>query len=315
MPTKQSETNSNATSNALEEEYKVQEGKEGLNNNIVTVSSVKINDTIPLSLKLTSDVISGVASSFMLAPFVTILDRSIIKNANGSQTLGLALKEGFKELFTKPYQFFLKRDFRLIWGLYLGTYLTANCVETTVKHMQGDDVNTSTVQLSKFFATSLVNISLSVRKDMIFTKMFANSAVIKGPAKVPLLSTLLFTTRDCMTIAAGFNLPKIASEYLQVRYGFTKNFSDVSTQLTLPLAIQLLSTPLHLLGLDLFNNRNATSSQRTALIVKKYVPTAAARIGRMFPAYGIGGVMNTYLRKQIVTSLAVFGKNPNTINL
>ena len=63
--------------------------------------------------------------------------------------------------------------------------------------------------------------------------------------------------------------------------------------------MQLLSTPLHLHGLDLYN-RNTTLSvnERIAFIKKEYAKTALARMARILPAFGIGGVLNKKIRKE-----------------
>ncbi len=88
------------------------------------------------------------------------------------------------------------------------------------------------------------------------------------------------------------------SHFLQKNMGWEKRPSDIAAQLTTPCAVQLVSTPLHLFGLDLYNRSAAdiSGADRMRFIRREYTKTALARIARIFPAYGIGGVTNSFLR-------------------
>ena len=61
--------------------------------------------------------------------------------------------------------------------------------------------------------------------------------------------------------------------------------------------MQIFSTPLHLHGLDLYNREVATSNERMKFVGQEYVKTTLARMARIFPAFGVGGVINKYVRK------------------
>jgi hypothetical protein len=93
-------------------------------------------------------------------------------------------------------------------------------------------------------------------------------------------------------------LPGIISKRLQEETKLTKSRSDFLTQLIIPVSMQVFNTPLHLLGLDIYNRENATLSERSAFIKKEYTKTLIARMGHIFPAYGIGGVLNEHLRQK-----------------
>ncbi|CAM9456562.1 unnamed protein product, partial [Sphacelaria rigidula] len=56
-----------------------------------------------------------------------------------------------------------------------------------------------------------------------------------------------------------------------------------------PPLIQLLSTPLYLLGLDLYNRPIAELRSRVAFVGREYWATVFARWARVAPAYSIGG--------------------------
>lgn len=138
-------------------------------------------------------------------------------------------------------------------------------------------------------------MTLSVLKDLYFTRAFGKQGAVVGP--VPPASYLLYTTRDSMTIFASFNLPPMVSSVLSSQFGISKLYADVSAQLISPCAIQALSTPLHLLGMDLYNQPVSTTATRVSFIQREYLATTAARMGRIFPAFGIGGVANKLFKK------------------
>jgi len=62
------------------------------------------------------------------------------------------------------------------------------------------------------------------------------------------------------------------------------------------MAVQLVSTPLHLLGLDLYNRPKQSTMSRLAFIGREYTKSTLARLCRIGPAFGIGGVSNKFLR-------------------
>ena len=107
----------------------------------------------------------------------------------------------------------------------------------------------------------------------------------------------LFATRDTMTILASFTLPDVISRKMQEQ-GHSKTQSDVISQLLTPVSMQILSTPLHLYGLDLYNRGVATNAERITFVGQEYVKTTMARMARIFPAFGVGGVINKYVRKR-----------------
>jgi hypothetical protein len=51
--------------------------------------------------------VAGLTSGFLVSPFNTIVDKSVIENANGKTPLWTGVYNGLKTLLTKP-QVFLK---------------------------------------------------------------------------------------------------------------------------------------------------------------------------------------------------------------
>lgn len=191
-------------------------------------------------------------------------------------------------MFTRPLYFVQQPAFLLIWGVYGGTYIVGNCTDA---YCERDGKSSF---YPKFYASSTANVTLSVLKDKAYARMFGKG----DPRPLPSMSYLLFAVRDSATIFASFSLPKPASIYAQENFGWTPFFADTFFQLLTPISMQILSCPLHLLGLDLYNRSEVSTAERVSFIQREYVKTVLARMARIFPAFGIGGVINNHARKQ-----------------
>ncbi len=64
--------------------------------------------------------------------------------------------------------------------------------------------------------------------------------------------------------------------------------------------VQFVATPIHLLGLDLYNRTGVSMKDRLSHLGKIYINSVALRMLRFLPAYGIGGVVNIELRKYLL---------------
>jgi len=210
-----------------------------------------------------------------------------VSNASGLEPLVPCLINGVKSLFTNPFYFVKQPSFLFIWGVYSGTYIVANSIEAICERRNQSSF------YPKFIGSSAANVSLSVLKDKAFARMFGTGA----PKPMKLISMGLFGTRDSMTILASFSLPGIIAAKMHADAGFSKASADTLAQLITPVSMQIFSTPLHLLGLDIYNRASASSTQRVTFIQSEYVKTALARMARIFPAFGVGGVVNKSVRK------------------
>lgn len=77
-------------------------------------------------------------------------------------------------------------------------------------------------------------------------------------------------------------------------------------QFVTPAAVQIFSTPLHLLGLDLYNRPGVKvggADGRAARVVRDWGKAAFARMGRIIPAFGVGGVVNAKVRRGFMERL------------
>jgi hypothetical protein len=223
-----------------------------------------------------------------IAPAISIVDKAIVSNASGLEKLVPSLINGVKTFVFKPLYFFRQPSFLFIWGVYSGTYIVANSIEAICERE-----NTPSFY-PKFVGSSIANVTLSVLKDRAFARMFGTGEAKPMQAR----SMGLFATRDSMTILASFSLPGLISVRMQNEMKMGKMQADTLAQLVTPVSMQILSTPLHLLGLDIYNRKEATTSERKTFIQKEYFKTMLARMARIFPAFGIGGVVNKYIRKE-----------------
>ncbi|KAH6659420.1 hypothetical protein BKA67DRAFT_511672 [Truncatella angustata] len=260
-------------------------------------------NTKNLGTRLAADFASAACAASMVAPLISIIDRSIMENASGRQSLGSALKSSLAAFLRRPHTFLFSKPVALIFMVYGGTYLTANTLDTassTVYNKPATHVAAGTI---KFASGSAANVGLGIYKDQVYVKLFGPQG---PPRSVPLPSYVLFTLRDCMTIFASFNVPPLLGPVLSdhLSHEFQKKISGQTVaQFAAPAAIQLFSTPLHLLGLDLYNRPSQTWGDRWSAVKKNWAVSVAARVCRIVPAFGVGGVVNTRVRRNLMQKL------------
>lgn len=220
--------------------------------------------------------------------------------------------------FRHPRIFFSAKPFFIVWTLYAATYTTANAVESAAKEFtqKKDQLLVSSIT---FLSTCIVNVPLGVWKDVRFVQIYGrnmptpNTAIntpttkppeppaaaktpIVSPAKFPRIVGATFLFRDAITILGSFTLPSM----VPIPDSF---FSDpaikmAATQLFVPILSQVVATPVHLLGLDLYSYPHKDDSAGRAERIKKNLgPTTMVRCCRIIPAFGVGCIVNTGLRE------------------
>ncbi|KAF1331162.1 hypothetical protein FI667_g4484, partial [Globisporangium splendens] len=234
------------------------------------------------------DIVSAITASFGVSPFITIVDRAIAENASGRRTLSNGIKELSKSFMERPLQFCKTKEFMWIFGLYSATYVTANTVDSYYEWKETNG------QMPKLLATTAVNMTCVIAKDRAFAQMFG---VIKQHS-FPMTSVGLFAIRDSLTVISCFHAPKIIMEHLREQ-GMNEKVSTAVAQIGAPVAVQFASTPLHLLGLDLYNHPVADRAARLQFIQREYFRSSLARVARIGPAFGIGGIGNTSCRSKL----------------
>ncbi|KAF4126499.1 hypothetical protein GMORB2_0235 [Geosmithia morbida] len=262
-------------------------------------------NTDKLGLRLGFDAISAACAGALVAPVIYIIDKSIMENASGRQTLVSSIKSSLRQLVTHPRSTLLSKPTGLIFLLYGGTYLTANALDTATSTLKSERASHVTSGTAKFAASSAANIGLCIYKDQVFVRMFGPPGAVPRP--VPSISYALFTLRDCLTIFASFNLPPLLGPILDERLSdrVRRHVSGMScAQFAAPAAVQVISTPLHLLGLDMYNRPSGSGapswSDRWAQVKGTWAPSTLARMCRIIPAFGVGGVVNRSVRENLM---------------
>lgn len=224
-------------------------------------------------------------------------DRAIMENASGKRAMMTSAKASFKQLIFRPHLYLTSKTFGLILMVYGGTYLSANILDTFKSTTRNKAASTMTAGPAKFAATSAANLSLTMIKDSQFTKMFGTVSA----RPIPPVTYALFAIRDSMTIFASFNLPPLIAPRLPLVAAAEKYMTRTSAaQFLAPAAIQFISTPFHLYGLDCYNRNGGTSfSDRLAKVRVDWIKSTLARMCRIVPAFGFGGVVNNSLRLKL----------------
>ena len=237
------------------------------------------------------DVFSASVTALALSPFVTTIDKSVAAWRSGrSPDIMSTVRRGVAELFTKPIRYVARKEFLFVWGIYTATYATANLAMST--SMMYGKQKREDAAVTTFAATTAVNIPASVMQDRFFTRWFGATR----PKPLPLGSYGLFGARDAMTVLASFSLPHIVADHYANGNEERRNEIFVKAQVVCPVAIQLISTPLHVIGLHMYNSPDATLAERVGEVKRSYTKTAFMRFCRILPAFGIAGVLNNGLR-------------------
>lgn len=245
-----------------------------------------VADKSPILLRLLVESTAATLSALSVAPAISIVDKAIVSNASGLEPMVPSIIRSVKSFVSNPLYFCSQLSFLLIWGTYAGTYIVANSVQAVCERIGASYL------YPKLIGSSIANVGLSLYKDKAYARMYGTG----DPKPVPKMSMLCFGMRDTMTILASFTLPKYLATFLETRFKMDHKSADNLAQLVTPCAMQMLSSPLHLYGLNLYNVPVATREERIHAIKKGYMETSLARMGRILPAFGVGGVVNREVR-------------------
>lgn len=238
-----------------------------------------------LGAKLVGDFLAGAISGVGVSPVIAAVDRALAENASGKETLWNSFFNSFREMGKAPVKFVLSPQFGWIWLVYAGTYMGVNSCKSYCE-------NTGTDEALPVWATSfVVNTTTCIAKDRAFAKLFGTSA----PKSVPMGSYGAWLTRDIVSMGVFFTLPPIAAKYAAQITG-SEQSGYYASQFILPLAVQFITTPIHLLGYDVYNNPGNNTSQRIAFMKKDYMKNVSIRMIRMAPPWSIGTIGNKELR-------------------
>lgn len=161
-----------------------------------------------------------------------------------------------------------------------------------------------------FSSTFLVNVPLGVWKDIRFSQKFSSrpnattntateaaKAALRSSSKIASrAATTTFLLRDGVTIFGSFTLAPHCTELVPDSMTYFPHSKTIISQIIVPVLSQLVATPLHLLGLDLYNQHGASWSSRMAMIRANLLSATAMRCVRIIPAFGFGCLANMGLR-------------------
>ncbi|KAF2446558.1 hypothetical protein P171DRAFT_512329 [Karstenula rhodostoma CBS 690.94] len=260
---------------------------------------------------LAGDVSAAFLSATLISPILTAIDRAVVENVSSTtRPLSTALKENILCTFRHPKRFFVAKPFFYMWTLYAVTYTTANTATT----LTGTFMDSSHEILAKsltFIATCSVNVPLGVWKDIRFVQTFGgrptppptgpvNTPPTKpppppqSPTKFPKAVAATFLARDALTILGSITLPPMLAHRVPLADPAAQM---AAAQLLVPMLSQVVATPVHMLGLDLYANPGKVEAgERARRLRRGLVGTTAVRCARIVPAFGVGGIVNTGLR-------------------
>ena len=188
-------------------------------------------------------------------------------------------------MFFTPQVFLKSYEFRWIFFVYAVTYGSSNVAD----HVKINGVDPSLVKLMISF---LANTTTSLAKDKALAQRFGNS----DGKKFPLSALGLFLVRDVIAMASAFTIPAILADKIHDSTDLSHKNCLRIAQITSPLLVQFVGTPLHLLGLDYYNRSGLSLGERMQHLRSIYWSSLALRMLRFLPAYGLGGIANIELR-------------------
>jgi hypothetical protein len=238
--------------------------------------------------------------------------RLVVEKSFYNQPLLPAFRKHLWISLTQPSTFLTSRPALLVWSLYTATFATANASETLFEKVY-PKVDHTIASMTTFASTFLVNSSVGIWKDVKFAQLFGSPKPTSPPVdtpkadkpppktvrtigrtKIPLATYSAFLLRDGLTIFGSFTLPSIVSTAIPDSVASQEYLKILIAQLAIPASIQLISTPIHLFGLDLYNRPQVMpTKERLARISRDWVGASLLRMCRIIPAFGIGGFVNT----------------------
>ncbi|KAJ5207084.1 hypothetical protein N7491_002284 [Penicillium cf. griseofulvum] len=285
---------------------------------------------------LAADVLIAAGSATLITPAVMIFDRLVVEKSFYNQPLFPAFRRHLWFSITQPATFLTSRPSLLVWSLYTATFATANASETILSKWY-PKIDHAIAGMTTFASTFIVNSSVGIWKDVKFAQLFGhgNTSVAAtnntatpsptptptststssttstsktarsiGRTRIPVATYSAFLVRDALTIFGSFSLPAMVSTSIPDSIASQEYLKILIAQLAIPASIQLISTPIHLLGLDLYNRPQVMPTKdRINRVSRDWISASLLRMCRIIPAFGIGGFVNTegrlYLHDQL----------------
>ncbi|KAI0884222.1 uncharacterized protein GGS22DRAFT_189353 [Annulohypoxylon maeteangense] len=270
-----------------------------------------------LQRHLLVDLAAAATAAASISPIITAADRAVVENVSTGRPLIRTLTKHLLCPFTNPRRFFATRPVFVVWTLYAVTYFTANISETLIERYLHPDRKALTGTLISS-AVFVVNTPLSVWKDVRFAQFFGNRVTAAAsqvprsggspvttaaasralvPRGMPKSVSAAFLARDVITVFGTFAIAPQVAALIPDTWAHTAQAKADVAQLMVPAATQVVATPAHLLGLDLYNRPETNGLvDRIGGAKRKLFSTMTMRAARLIPAWGVGIILNNHLR-------------------
>jgi hypothetical protein len=137
---------------------------------------------------------------------------------------------------------------------------------------------------------------MGILKDQAFAKQYGTG----DPKPAPVMSLAVWFLRDVITLGAAVTLPDVLGPMLQPD---SPRAGKAAVTVVLPAVVQLITTPLHRLGFDVYNRPDANGwTDRLKFVSRDYWRFVGVRLCRVLPAYSLG----TLLSREIRTTMASY---------
>lgn len=252
---------------------------------VSATAAIESLSSMSTSLDIRQCLWNGVAActtACVVAPLIACFDEAITRSSNGDENLWVVLRQRGMDIVQHPLQFGQSLAFRWVLFVYAATYFAANTVAPL-----------SSLGFLATVIVTLVNMTCGIAKDSAFAKMFATSKEggNNNNSKTPLSAFLVWFARDLVSFTFVLTLPQVIHQ--------ATNLDLRVSKFATPILAQYLTTPLHLLGLSLVNNRSTTKTLsqhwHAAILSGGYLSTVTARQMRIIPPYSIGGLLNGWI--------------------
>lgn len=87
---------------------------------------------------LGGDAAAALGASLVVSPFILAVDKAIVQNAAGSDSLLGSLRKTAAETLLRPVALLRRPELYFIWGVYSATYFAANAIDTVCESRGAD---------------------------------------------------------------------------------------------------------------------------------------------------------------------------------
>merc|ERR1712113_144354 len=233
-------------------------------------------------------------SAFSVVPVVMAVDKAVTQAAAG-MPLSRALRVVVRDMVKQPRA--IAVPFGMVMGVYTLTYGASNLVDVVSERYE---LGAGTQNTMKLCGATGAYTTSSILKDVAFAKMFskASAAATEVKRAVPPTTYGTFLFRDSLIIGAGFILPHMVAGGLQSSTNMDQKKCEKIAQLATPCAMQIVITPIHLLGLNFYNMPSGGPAERARAVWSTCPESTGVRMLRFFWAYGVGGLVNKELAQR-----------------